>query len=302
MDIIDPVFTGSPLLRHTLLDATFGTRVELKLETLNPIRSFKGRGTDFFVSTLPPGQHLVCGSAGNFGQGLAYSAARRGCHVTVYAAENANPIKISAMRELGAEVVLEGRDFDAAKLAARSCALRAGAIFVEDGAVPEIAEGAGTIGLEMVRQGMSAEIVLVPLGNGSLATGVALALSEVSPRTRVIGVTAKEAPSMKLSFERGIPVSTESADTIADGIAIRNPVAIAVADTKRLLDSVIEIEEEAIFDAIRVIYRTIGLIVEPAGAVGVAAILAHRGIFGDASLATVLCGANTDPGVMLHRV
>jgi threonine dehydratase len=137
---IDPVFLNSPLFQHPALDAVLGCEVVNKVETLNPIRSFKGRGAELYVATeLRAGDTLVSASAGNFGQGLAYSAGRRGCKCVVFAAESANTVKVEAMRRLGAEVHLVGADFDQAKEAAREFAHQRGFRFVEDGAEPIIA-------------------------------------------------------------------------------------------------------------------------------------------------------------------
>src|SRR5262245_19644158 len=151
---IDSVFLNSPLFQHPALDAALGCRVVNKVETLNPIRSFKGRGAELYVATeLRPGETLVAASAGNFGQGLAYAAGRRGYQCIVFAAESANTVKVDAMRRLGADVRLAGADFDQAKQAAREFAQQRGFRFLEDGAEPVVAEGAGTLGVELIASG-----------------------------------------------------------------------------------------------------------------------------------------------------
>jgi threonine dehydratase len=135
---IDPVFLETPLLRRTPLDTELGCELLLKIESLNPIRSFKGRGAELFAATeLGPGANVVCASAGNFGQALAYAAGRRGHACTVFTAETASAMKIAAMRRLGAEVRMAGADFEAAKTAAFQHAAAVGARFVEDGADPK---------------------------------------------------------------------------------------------------------------------------------------------------------------------
>src|SRR5918992_5605205 len=147
---IDPVFLGSPQYEAEALGDELGLRLVSKVETQNPIRSFKGRGTDYLLHRLGGEEgRLVCASAGNFGQGLAYAARKRGVPLTVFAAQSANPAKVESMRRLGAEVRLEGDDFDEAKAAARALAGPEGWRFVEDGREAEIAEGAGTIALEL---------------------------------------------------------------------------------------------------------------------------------------------------------
>jgi threonine dehydratase len=292
MSVIDPVFLDSPLLRGTSLDRVLGAEVLLKVETLNPIRSFKGRGTEVLAASLAPGTSLVCASAGNFGQGLARAGVRRGHPVTVFAAQRANPLKVAAMRALGADVRLEGDDFDAAKGVARRFAHSTGAFYVEDGAVPEIAEGAGTIALEITETGAFPDVMLVPLGNGALVTGVGAWMRHAAPRARVVAVVAAGAPSMRLSFEQGRVVSTPSADTIADGIAVREPVPYALETMRGVVDEVVTVNDDEILRAMRLAHEHLGLVVEPAGAAGLAALVAHAGRWSGALVATPLCGGN----------
>jgi threonine dehydratase len=292
MSVISPVFLHSPMLRGTALDRVLHAEVTLKVETLNPIRSFKGRGTELFVSGLAGSPTLVCASAGNFGQGLARAATRRGLPITVFAAMRANPLKVAAMRALGADVRLEGDDFDAAKAAARSHAAQNGALYVEDGAVPEIAEGAGTLALELTEQGVRPDVMLVPLGNGALATGVGTWLRHASPGTRVVAVVAAGAPAMQRSFEQGAVVTTPSVDTIADGIAVREPVPYAVTSMVGVVDAVVSVTDADILQAMRLVHEHVGLVVEPAGAAGLAALVAEPSRWRAASVATPLCGGN----------
>jgi threonine dehydratase len=300
--VVDPVFRDSPQWAPPALAEAAGARVVCKLETLNPIRSFKGRGADYHVATLEGDGALVCASAGNFGQGLAYAGRARGRAVTVFASESANPLKLARMRALGADVRIAGRDFDAAKDAARAHAARAGARFVEDGREPAIAEGAGTIAVELCRWPEPLDAVVIPLGNGALAAGVGTWVRAHAPRTRLVAVCAAAAPSMALSLRDRRVVVTERADTIADGIAVRVPVPEALDDLAPLLDDVLLVEESHIRDAVRVLARHAGVVVEPAGAVGVAALLAHGDRFRDATVATVLCGANVTPAQLAELV
>jgi threonine dehydratase len=295
--VIDPAFLGSPMLAQTSLDQALGLALALKVETLNPIRSFKGRGTEFFAAERLGSTPLICASAGNFGQGLAYAGRRRGRQVTVFAATGANPMKIEAMAGFGADVRLEGADFDAAKAAARQHAEQIGGIFVEDGAEPEIAEGAGTMALEMLEQGLDADAVLIPLGNGALAAGVALVLKEARPDLEIACVVAAGAPAMKLSLEAKSVVSTKSVSTISDGVAVREPVPYALECLAPLVDETRAVCEEATREAMRLLARHTGLIVEPAGAIGLAALLEDRERFKGRRVATILCGGNVDPAL-----
>ena len=290
---IDPVFLNSPQFAADTLGAALGCALTVKIETINPIRSFKGRGAEYFASTLGPGAHrLVCASAGNFGQGLAWAARRRGLVLDVFASTRANPLKIERMRALGAHVRQEGDDFDAAKDAARAWAEREGRRYVEDGREPAIAEGAGTVAVELLRDGATFDAVVVPLGNGALLGGMAQWIKDRSPRTEVIGVCASPAPSMQLSWQRGVAIPTTSADTIADGIAVRVPIPEAVESLRTIVDDVVLVDDARTMVAMRQLVHALGLLVEPAGAVGLAAIAADPARFAGRRVATVLCGGN----------
>ena len=295
-ETIDPVFLASPLLRSQMLDERLDCTVLVKVETLNPIRSFKGRGAHLAIAGLPAGvRRVVAASAGNFGQGIAYAGVKAGIETVIYAAEKANTLKLEAMRRLGAQVVLQGEDFDAAKLAARAFAAASDSPFLEDGATPDIAEGAGTIAYEMTGSGAAFEAVLVPLGNGALATGMGAWLKAERPGCRVIGVVAEGAPAMMLSWQSGSVVQTPAAHTIADGIAVRVPVPYALCCMRGTVDEVLAVSEASIIAAMRLVHAVLGLVVEPAGVVGIAALMEHRDRFRGARAATVLCGGNVTP-------
>ena len=268
-----------------------GLPLHLKIETLNPIRSFKGRGADYFVSKLPSStDRLVAGSAGNFGQGLAYAAREHDIEVDIFAAETANPKKVAAMRRFGARVHLAGHDFDAAKLAGKAFAKANGLFFAEDGREPEFSEGAGTIGIELAP--LDLDVLLIPLGNGALLGGVARWMKAHSPRTRIIGVCAASAPSMEQSWRRGKAVQTATAQTIADGIGVRVPIPEAVEDIRELMDDCLLIGDRRIRAAMRRLHDEMGIVSEGSGAIGVAAaqLLADR--WRGLRVATLICGSN----------
>ena len=290
---IDGVFLHSPQFRAESLGEALGVDLLLKVESVNPIRSFKGRGADFFVRELTDtAQPLVCASAGNFGQGMAYAARRRGMTLDVFASVRANPLKIARMRAFGATVNQAGDDFDAAKDAARAYASAAGARYVEDGREPAISEGAGSIGVELLDWRDGFDTLLVPLGNGALLGGVATWVRAHAPGVRIVGVCAEGAPSMERSWREGRVIETESADTISDGIAVRVPIAEALGDLSGVVDDVLLVDDLTTIDAMRRIFSHLGLVVEPAGAVGVAALMTHRAQFVGTRVATILCGGN----------
>ena len=290
---IDGVFLHSPQFRAESLGEALGVDLRLKVESVNPIRSFKGRGADFFVREITDtAQPLVCASAGNFGQGMAYAARRRGMTLDVFASIRANPLKIARMRAFGATVNQAGDDFDAAKDAARAYASAAGARYVEDGREPAISEGAASIGVELLDWRDGFDTLLVPLGNGALLGGVGTWVRAHAPGVRIVGVCAEGAPSMERSWREGRVIETESADTISDGIAVRVPIVEALGDLSGVVDDVLLVDDLTTIDAMRRIFSHLGLVVEPAGAVGVAALMTHRAQFVGTRVATILCGGN----------
>jgi threonine dehydratase len=268
-------FLDSRLLEDVELSRELGARLICKVESENSVGSFKGRGADSFVSVLPASSHLIAASAGNFGLALADAATRRGRALTIYAAETASPFKLDRIRSTGAEVRLYGRDFDEAKEHARKVAGETGAMFAEDGREPEITAGAGTVAIELTESSPSIQTIFVPLGNGALLAGIGTWFRSRSPRTRIIGVCADGAPSMALSWRSGTLQSTATVDTIADGIAVRLPIPEALADLERVVDDIVLVTDKSIKHALRLVHEHLGLVCEPAGVVGVAAVLSH---------------------------
>jgi threonine dehydratase len=295
--VIDTVFLDSPLMRHPALDEALGCAVTLKIETANPIRSFKGRGTEAVLAALHPRpKAVVTASSGNFGQGIAWAARRRGIAATIYAPFGANPLKVEAMRRLGATVHLveEGRDESDA---AREAAERAGAPFIEDGAHREIAAGAGTIAQEVTAAGVQADVVFVQIGDGALVAGIGSWLKAASPRTRVVGVTALNAPAMADSVAAGRPLE-RPARTMADGMSISRPVAGALEQVTAAANEILPVGDDAILAAMRLLIEKAGVLTEPSGAAGVAALLEHRARFRGAAVVAVVTGSNLDPKLL----
>ncbi len=295
MSVIDPVFLNTPQYVNEPLSSILGCRLLTKIETQNPIRSFKGRGAEYFLSTLEelsPRPKIVCASAGNFGQAMAFSSRKRGFDLTVYASVNANPLKLERMRDLGANVVLAGEDFDAAKQIAKKFALETGAYMVEDSLQEAITEGSGTMALELLQSSEVLEMVLVPLGNGAMINGIARWIKAHKPEIQVIGVSAKGADAMEKSWRSGKIVTLEKINTIADGIGVRLPIPEALEDMKGLVDDVLLVNDETIIQGMKLLHQHLGLVVEPSGAVGVAAILEQPEKFKNVSVATIICGGN----------
>jgi len=292
---IDPAFLDSPAMRHGALDEALGCTCTLKVETLNPIRSFKGRGTEAVLAALEPRPAaVVATSSGNFGQGLARAAARRGIAAIILAPAWANPLKLEAMRRLGATVRQAGADDGAGKDLARQIAAETGALFVEDGGHPVIAAGAGVIAQELTAAGHRVDDVVVQIGDGALATGIGSWFKAQDPSVRIVGVVARGAPAMAQSFTAGRAIDTPGTATIADGMAINRPVPSAVAQLRACVDEILLVDDDAILAAARLLLRTAGVLAEPSGAAGIAAVMTNRDRFAGRRVAAVVTGSNLD--------
>jgi len=292
---VDPTFLHTPQFISEPLSAAVGCNLTAKVEVLNPIRSFKGRGADYFLQKAlgrNDGRALVCASAGNWGQAMAYVCRAHGVPLEIFASENVNPLKAQRMRELGATLHLAGQDFDEAKDIARAYCLEHNAWLVEDGMEREISEGAGSMAVELLQGGGTFDAVVIPLGNGAMLNGMARWIKAASPSTRVIGVAAHGAPAMANSWRARTVICEQEVDTIADGVAVRNPVPEAVSDMEGIVDDVVLVRDDTIVDAMRLAHRHLGLVLEPSGAMGIAALRAEQERFADTRVATVLCGGN----------
>ncbi|HYJ07144.1 MAG TPA: pyridoxal-phosphate dependent enzyme [Chthoniobacterales bacterium] len=295
---IDPVFLNTPQYEADSLSQILGAKVVVKVETANPIRSFKGRGAEFLASRIPARTKLITASAGNFGQAMAYACRRRGINLTVYASVNANPLKLERMRALGATVVLHGDDFDAAKIEAKRVAAESGVRLVEDGLDVETGEGAGTIGLELAEWKEAFDAVLLPLGNGALTCGVGRYLKDVGPQIRVVAIQSAGAPAMLESWRQKRVVTFDTISTIADGIGVRIPIPECVRDMEGVVDEGILVGDASLIEAMRLAHEHLGIVLEPSGAAGLAAILENRERFAQQTVAVVLCGGNLTPEQM----
>lgn len=296
--VIDPVFLHTPQYYADSLSRLFGTKILVKVETANPIRSFKGRGAEYLATKLPKSARLLTASAGNFGQAMAYACGRREIDLTVYASVNANPFKLERMRMLGAAVVLHGEDFDEAKIEAKRIARATGVRMVEDGFDAETGEGAGTIGMELAEWNDRIDCVLLPVGNGALACGVGRYLKEVRPEIRIVAIQSEGAPAMLESWRQKKVVSFDSISTIGDGIGVRIPIPECVRDMEGIIDDGVVVKDASLIEAMRLAHEHLGIVLEPSGAAGLAAILENRDRFADQTVAVILCGGNLTPQQM----
>ncbi|WP_461033385.1 threonine ammonia-lyase [Streptomyces mayteni] len=294
--VIDPMFLDTPLYRCEALEPHLGCEVSIKLETANPVRSFKGRGTELVASQLAGAGSpaAVCASAGNLGQALAWSGRRRGLDVTVVASRFAPATKRERIRALGARLELVDGDHELARERAAAIARHEGIRLVEDSLDIETCEGAATIGLELVDAAPSFDAVLIALGGGAMATGVGHVVKAMAPEAEVIGVQPLGAPAMTRSWHERRVVTTESTDTIADGVAGRCPIPAVLDDLLVVADDAVLVRETSIIAAMRMLRDHAGLIAEPSAALGIAAILEDRDRFAGRHVVTILCGSNVD--------
>lgn len=294
--LIDPVFLDTPLYRCEALEPGLGCAVSVKLETANPVRSFKGRGTEVVASLLggEGAREAVCASAGNLGQALAWSGRGRGLGVRVVASRFATRAKLDRIRALDATLELVDGDHELARERAAEIARYDGIRLVEDSLDIETCEGAATIGLELADAAPSFDAVLIALGGGALATGVGHVLKALAPGIEVICVQPLGAPAMTRSWRQRRVVTTESADTIADGVAGRFPIPAVLDDLLLVADDAVLVQEASIIAGMRMLHDHAGLVVEPSAALGVAAVLEDRDRFAGRHVATVVCGSNVD--------
>ncbi len=254
---IDPAFVHSPQYVHEGLSARLGALVVVKVETVNPIRSFKGRGTWVAMTalvgegTVGPERAVVCVSAGNFGQGVAFAARAMGVQAVVFCSTRANRAKVARMRALGATVIEAGDDFDDARGTSEAYATDHDAALLVDGDDIRISTGAATLAVE-VTDGVAAGILpmptiaAVPVGNGALINGVGSWLRHAAPDCRVLGVQAEAAAAMTLSWRAGHAIDTDTAATYADGIASRVAIPSAVELLRGRVDDMITVSEAAL--------------------------------------------------------
>lgn len=294
--VIDPIFVDTPLYRCEALEPGLGCAVSIKLETANPVRSFKARGTELVASQLVEAgsRAVVCASAGNLGQALAWSGRDRGLDVTVVASRFAPAVKLDRIRALGARLELVDGDHELARERAAAIAQQRGVRLLEDSLDIETCEGAATIGLELLDAKAAFDAVLIALGGGALATGVGHVLKERAPDVEVLCVQPLGAPAMTRSWHQRRVVTTDSTNTIADGVAGRCPIPAVLDDLLVVADDAVLVQEASIIAGMRMLLDHAGLVVEPSAALGIAAILEDRDRFAGRHVVTIVCGSNVD--------
>jgi len=301
--LLDGVIRDTPVQGSRPLSERVGGPVWLKCENLQRAGSFKIRGAYTRISRLTPDESrhgVVAASAGNHAQGVALAASLRGIHSTVFMPEGAPIPKVQATRAYGAELRFHGHSVDEALTAARAFAEETGAVLVHPFDHPDIVAGQGTVGLEILEQVPDVRTVVVCTGGGGLLAGIALAVKSSRPDVRVVGVQADTAAAYPASLAAGCPVPLDRMTTMADGIAVGCPGQVPFALVQKYVDQVLTVSEESISRALLLTLERAKLVVEPAGAVGVAAVLDDPRAF-EPPVAVVLSGGNIDP-LLLMRV
>ncbi|WP_406439979.1 threonine ammonia-lyase [Streptomyces sp. NBC_00631] len=287
--------------RH--LSQLVGSPVHLKCENLQRTGSFKLRGAYVRIAGLLPEERaagVVAASAGNHAQGVALASSLLGVHSTVFMPNGAPLPKISATREYGAEVRLHGQVVDETLAAAEEYAARTGAVFIHPFDHPDIIAGQGTVGLEILDQCPEVGTIVVGVGGGGLAAGIAVAVKAVRPDVRIVGVQAAGAAAYPPSLAAGHPVTVANPATMADGIRVGRPGDVPFAIVEELVDEVRTVSEDQLSAALLLCLERAKMVVEPAGASPVAALLGEPGAFAGPVVA-VLSGGNVDP-VLMQRV
>jgi threonine dehydratase len=287
--------------RH--LSQLVGAPVQFKCENLQRTGSFKLRGAYVRIAGLLPEERaagVVAASAGNHAQGVALASSLLGVHSTVFMPKGAPLPKISATCEYGADVRLQGQVVDETLAAAQRYAAETGAVFIHPFDHPDIIAGQGTVGLEVLEQWPRVRTIVVGIGGGGLAAGIATAVKALRPDVRVVGVQAEGAAAYPPSLAAGRPVSVGNPATMADGIRVGRPGEVPFRIIRDLVDEVRTVSEDALSAAVLLCLERAKLVVEPAGASPVAALLSDPGAF-EGPVAAVLSGGNVDP-VLLQRI
>ena len=304
---LERVISHTPTLPSRALSDILGSPVVLKMENLQRTGSFKIRGAGHRLAQLTTEERshgVVAASAGNHAQGVALAAQALGIPATIFMPLGVPVPKLLATRGYGAEVVLEGETVATSLRLAAEYAERTGAIMIHPFDHRDIVIGQGTLGLELIEDAPDVDTILVGIGGGGLIAGVAAAAKAAAARAgrtiRVIGVQAENAAAVAPSLSAGHPVEIETRPTIADGILVAQPGAVPFEIIRDLVDDVVTVTDDDIARAILILLEQAKVVVEPAGAVGVAAILAGK-VTGTGKTLSVLTGGNIDP-LLLQRV
>lgn len=292
---------STPVDRSDSLSKLCGRPVTIKPEHLQRTGSFKIRGAYNLISRLTETEEVVAASAGNHAQGVALAAQLTGHRSTIFMPANAPLPKLAATRAYGAVVIQDGEAVDDCMAAARRYAEKTGAVYVPPFDHPLVIAGQGTVGLELAEECPDADVVVIPIGGGGLAAGIATALAHTRDSIRVIGVEPEGAACMGASLDAGEVVGLDELSTMADGVAVRSVSDLTLEHVRAYVDEVVTVTEEEISRAVLLMLERCKAVVEPAGAVAVAALLGGK-VAGTGEAVAVVSGGNVDPLLLIRLI
>ena len=290
------VIRKTPLIHSPTFSDLTNSEIYLKEEFRQKTGSFKIRGAYYKIKSLSEEEKkhgVVAASAGNHAQGVALASSLENISCTIVMPKNASPAKVSATRGYGANVILEGRNYDESYSKAKEIAKETGATIVQAFDDPQIIAAQGVIGLEILEALPDVEEIYLPIGGGGLAAGTVIAIKEKNPNVKVIGVQSKSFPSMYESVKQNERKSTGGDRTIADGISVKMPGEITFEIIKNLMDEIVLVDDDEITKAMFLLMERMKVVVEPAGAVGLAYLISKKPSPGKKVVA-VLAGGNID--------
>jgi threonine dehydratase len=303
--LVHKVAHRTPLVHSRTLSRLIGGEIYLKLECLQRTGSFKIRGAYYAISKMKDAitsRGCVAASAGNHAQGVAFAASSLGVRAIIVMPRFSPTAKVQATLGYGAEVILHGNTYDEAVVEASRICDEQNSVFLHSFDNPSVIAGQGTIGLEMMEDLPDLDVIIVPVGGGGLISGVSVAVKNLNPAVVIYGVQAAGSASMVASLKKGTLVDLQNVDTIADGIAIRQPSQLTFDITRRLVDEVVVVTDDEIADATFLLLERTKQVVEPAGAVGLAALLSGKIDVTGKNVGVIISGGNIDMSLLVRIV
>lgn len=302
--VVSRYLKPTPLIHYPLLDELLGFETHVKHEDFNPTGAFKIRGGINLIAGLSAEEKrrgVITATRGNHGQSIALASRIFGARCVVGVPEGNNPEKNQAMEAFGAELLIHGKDFDEARERVEEVQVERGMRYVHSGNEPALIHGVGTYVLEIVEALSDLDCLIVPVGGGSGAASALTVLRAINPAVKVVGVQAERAPSIYLSWKQGSIVKTDSADTIADGLATRVPFGLTFSILRNQIDDIVTVSEEELRLAVFQIFRTTHHVAEPAAAATVAAAIKLGSQLSGKKVVLALTGCNID-SVLLRDI
>lgn len=297
LEIIYKYLNPTPLYYYKGLSRITGCDFFLKHENYLPTGAFKVRGGINLISSLSDNEKsrgVVCATRGNHGLSIGYAAKLFGVKAYIVVPEHNNPEKNIGMEELGVELIVYGKDFDDVLVKANSMKDEMDLRFIHSANEPFLISGVGTYAYEIFTEEKDIDYIFIPIGLGTGISGVSIVRNALSPKTKIIGVQAENAPSVCLSWREGKIVETESVDTIADGLATRMPADMTLEFINKYIDDIVLVSEDEIKDAIRTIIKETHNLAEGAGAAATAAVMKCKNKVRNKKVVSILSGCNID--------